>query len=968
MKSNPLFKRYYSIASVIAACILLSSFSTVTTNTTSAPVSLNAVREINTPDSTSLLVNSKLSAKNIETAALSNGGNIYINTGGPQVKVNGKQFVADRYYSGGRSFTNYGINDIKDTSADIIYKTERSTGTGSGGFSYNIPLTNGDYQVKVHLAEIYWGATGGGPGGKGKRLINLSLEGKKSLSALDIIKEVGSETALIKTFNVRVKDGILNLDLGASRNEPKIAAIEISKNAVPKEIVIARINAGSGAMTVDGKNFQADSYFKGSTSVYQNQKIKDIKNTTKDALYKSERSAGKDKGGFGYAIPVETGKYRVTLHFAEIYWGATNGGPGGKDKRKFSVAVEDNQVLNNFDMLKDLGAMTAGVKTYNTSVTDGVLNIDFTATVDRPKIAAIEVFKLNDSPADELPLIASFNAGGPKVNLSGTTFKADAYSKGSSKTGGTTFTEIKNTNLDVLYKTERSSDKDKGKFSYVFPVTNGTYKVKLHFAEIWFGAPQSGANGTGKRVFDVAFEGKNKINDLDLIKEVGAGTALVKTYEVSVNDGALNIDFSANIDRPQLSAIQLYGNGELGEEGQGSCQWTELAPSGLKKLESQAAKVGGKLYTFAGFLNGFIITGATEIYDVKNNIWSYGAPMPAPVTHMGKAVVNDEVWMIGGFTGNNPGVATGKVQIYNTKTDKWRAGPSLPAPRGSGAAAYNNGKIHFFGGLMPDRVTDVAEHYILDPKKPAAGWVLAAPLPYGRNHLGAASVNGLVYAIGGQYGHDNGVEYLRYLHVYDPRTDSWARKADLPSARSHFEPNTIVHNKKIIIIGGRRGLFFFDDITEYDPALNKWTERCKLPEPLLAPAAEIFDNRLIIANGGRSDTDLRAKTRFLKIEPESLLSNEEQEENLSNGNKLEGTITVFPNPTRGNLNIKGIIADGQKVTVHIKNVNGANLMTQEFDALTSGYILETNTLQSGLYFIEIIKNNNTRKVIKFIKN
>ena len=964
MKSNPLFKRYFSITALAAAFVIFSSFSS-TVNTSA--VSALKIHKFSNPIGTSPLPNSKRSVKNSETSA-SSAGNIYINTGGPQVEVNGKQFTADSYYTGGRSFTNYGISDIKNTSADILYKTERSTGTGGGGFSYTIPVANGDYQVKVPLAEIYWGATGGGPGGTGKRLINLSLEGKKSFSGLDIIKEVGSETALIKSFDVKVKDGILNLDLTASKNEPKIAAIEIIKKAVAKETVIARINAGSGAITVDGKYFDKDSFYKGSTSVFQNLKIKDIKNTTQDVLYKTERSAGKDKGGFGYAIPVESGTYRVDLHFAEIYWGGTDAGPGAENRRKFSVSLENAKVLGDYDMFKRLGAMTATVKTYKTSVNDGVLNIDFSASVDRPKIAAIEVFKENDSPVDELPLIASFNAGGPAVSLDGTVFKADAYSKGSSKTGGTTFTEIKNTNLDVLYKTERSSDNDKGNFSYNFPVTNGTYQIKLHFAEIWFGAPKSGKNGEGKRIFNVAIEGQNKITDLDLIKEVGAGTTLVRTYEVNVGDGELNIDFSASKDRPQLCAIQLYGNGELGEEDQDPCQWTELAPSGLEKLESQSAKVGDKLYTFAGFLDGFIITGATEIYDVKNNIWSYGAPMPTPVTHMAKAVVSNEVWMIGGFTGNDPGVATNKVQVYNTATNSWRAGPSLPAPRGSGAAAYNNGKIHFFGGLLPDRVTDVAEHYVLDPENPAAGWVPAAPLPFGRNHLSAASVNGLVYAIGGQYGHDNGVEYLKYLHVYDPRTDSWARKADLPSDRSHFEPTTIVHNDKIIIIGGRRGSFFFDDITEYNPATDSWSERCKLPEPLLAPSAEIFDDRLIVANGGRTETDLRNQTRFLTVEPEATLSNNEQDENLSNGNQLEDAIKVFPNPTHGNLNIKGIITDGGKITIHIKNVNGANVMTHEFDALTSQYTLETNALQSGLYFIEIINDNNAHKVIKFIKN
>jgi len=912
----------------------------------------------------------KLSALEIiEQSTTSSQESIYINTGGPQLEVGDKTFIADKYYDGGRKFTNYGILDILDTTDDAIYKSERSTGTGSGGFSYNIPVENGAYQIKLHFAEIYWGAAGGGPEGKGKRLINVSLENQQKISNLDIVKEVGSETALIKTFSVNVQDGFLNIKLTSSKDEPKISAIEVIREQTFEETVVTRINAGSTSLTVNGKNFIADKHFTGSTSEYKNTQIKDIKNTTEDELYKTERSAAKDKGGFGYAIPVDNGNYRVALHFAEIYWGATGGGSGGTNKRKFSVAVENEPVLADFDMIKELGAMTATIKTYETTVKDGILNIDFTASKDRPKIAAIEVFKgIDEKEDDKLPLMASFNVGGPKLKLNGTVFLADAYTKGTSKTSATTFKDIKNTAIQTLYKTERSTNKDNGNFSYAFPVTNGTYQVKLHFAELWFGAPNGGPGGIGKRVFNYKIENENAVEGFDITKDVGAGTALTKTYSVNVSDGELNIDFGASVNRPQLCGIQLYGNGELGEEGQDPCAWTELAPGPKKKLEAQSAKIGDKLYTFAGFLEGFIITGDTEIYDANNNTWSKGTPMPFPATHMGRAEVNSDVWLIGGFIGNDPGVATNKVQIYSTSTDTWRAGPPLPAPRGSGAAAYAKGKIHFFGGLLPDRTTDVGEHYILDPENLEAGWVSAAPLPYGRNHLSAATVDGLVYAIGGQYGHDGSIQYLRYLHVYDPGTDTWTRKADLPSDRSHFEPCTLVHNGKIIIIGGRRGFYFFDDITEYDPLSDQWTERCKLPEPLLAPEAAIFDDKLIIAHGGNSETDLRDNTRFLRIESEINLSATRENSNLSNGDRPGDAIKIYPNPTKGNITLTGINVIEQPVAIAIKNINGATLLNKTFETFNTSYTVETSSLQTGIYFLEITNGTNAKKVIKFIKN
>ncbi len=84
-----------------------------------------------------------------------------------------------------------------------------------------------------------------------------------------------------------------------------------------------------------------------------------------------------------------------------------------------------------------------------------------------------------------------------------------------------------------------------------------------------------------------------------------------------------------------------------------TCQWNDLADSNLEKIEAQSAKVGDKLYVFAGFLPGLIITNATEIYDTVNDEWNNGAPMPIPVTHMGIAVVGTDIWVVSGFAGTS---------------------------------------------------------------------------------------------------------------------------------------------------------------------------------------------------------------------------------------------------------------------------------------------------------------------------
>jgi len=474
---------------------------------------------------------------------------------------------------------------------------------------------------------------------------------------------------------------------------------------------------------------------------------------------------------------------------------------------------------------------------------------------------------VKEGPA--LTAVVRINSGGPTVSYGDSTFIADEFFAGNgSDYINNNIADIFGTTQDEIYKSERSTNASLQSFTYNIPITNGTYSVNLHFAEIYWGATGGGSGGTEKRIFDVTLEGQAILTDFDLNAEVGAMTALIETFTTTVTDQSLDLTFSASVNQPKVSAIEVYGKGTLINDPT-SCTWNTLASSSLSKIESQSLKVNGKLYVLAGFLSGLKITGATEIYDPNANIWTNGTPMPTPVTHMGAVGVGEEIWILAGFAGDHAGVATNLVQIYNTTTDTWSTGPSLPNPRGSAAAAYSDGKIYFFGGLLPDRETDIGEHYVLDVNDQASGWQALASMPEPRNHHSAAAVNGIIYAIGGQFGHDKNVDDQSFLHAYDPQTDTWTQKANLRSDRSHFESGTMVHNNKIIIVGGRNGAFFFNDVSEYDPSTDSWNERCQLPSSLLAPSAKVFGNQLIVANGGEDGICCPLnQTISIAIEPE----------------------------------------------------------------------------------------------------
>ncbi|CAN0598711.1 unnamed protein product, partial [Ectocarpus sp. 12 AP-2014] len=173
-----------------------------------------------------------------------------INAGGPAVSFGGNDYIADANFVGGKSFVN------TSATVPVLYQTERSASPPE--FGYTIPLTNGEYSVTLHFAEIYWGATGGGPLDTAQRVFDVAIEGATVLNDFDINAVAGPQTAITRTFNVDVVDGVLNINLdaigGDGVDQPKLSAIEIvgqTPNETPTAVAIATPLSGVAPLEVN---------------------------------------------------------------------------------------------------------------------------------------------------------------------------------------------------------------------------------------------------------------------------------------------------------------------------------------------------------------------------------------------------------------------------------------------------------------------------------------------------------------------------------------------------------------------------------------------------------------------------------------------------------------------------------------------------------------------------------------------
>jgi N-acetylneuraminic acid mutarotase len=125
-------------------------------------------------------------------------------------------------------------------------------------------------------------------------------------------------------------------------------------------------------------------------------------------------------------------------------------------------------------------------------------------------------------------------------------------------------------------------------------------------------------------------------------------------------------------------------------------------------------------------------------------------------------------------------------------------------------------------------------------------WVSKEPMPTARTSLGAAEVNGRIYAIGG-------FSDLNNTEEYDPITDTWTIKTAMPTPRFSFA--TVVYQSEIYCIGGLtgRGAPFSSSVTGaievYDPATNAWEIKQPMPTPRANFEANVVNGQIYLIGG-----------------------------------------------------------------------------------------------------------------------
>ena len=140
-----------------------------------------------------------------------------------------------------------------------------------------------------------------------------------------------------------------------------------------------------------------------------------------------------------------------------------------------------------------------------------------------------------------------------------------------------------------------------GTFSYNFAVPNGSYRVRLKFAELYF-------NAANQRKFHVDLNGTRVLNAFDVFAAAGGQNQSVdREFPVTVTNGQVQLAFTPVVDNAKVNAIEIVG-----------------APG-------------------SGFTPIRVIAGGGAVTDARGVVWSADTGYSGGYTYSTGSTINGEV-------------------------------------------------------------------------------------------------------------------------------------------------------------------------------------------------------------------------------------------------------------------------------------------------------------------------------------
>lgn len=360
-------------------------------------------------------------------------------------------------------------------------------------------------------------------------------------------------------------------------------------------------------------------------------------------------------------------------------------------------------------------------------------------------------------------------------------------------------------------------------------------------------------------------------------------------------------------------------------------------------------------YGYAGlgnYSNAIILFDELWRFDPSTNSWTKMSSFPgsarvAPASF----VIGDKAYLVTGSV-KNSGACVTECWEYDATTDRWSQKTSFPGSARTYAVAFAiNGKGYV--GTGANELSDFRKDFYAYDTAGGGSWTRIADFPgIARSCASGFAVNGKGYVCFGQDSLFSKNWLNNDIWEYDPGTNKWTQKSDYPGLAMYCQSGFVICNNIYVGSGDDSSIGWNHSFWKYNTLSDTWTQESSVlgTTKVQGTAFSIGDTGYY---GFGFDSDAIVKNIFDKFYAGDSC---EITNDIKTIIKPSG-VSLYPNPFKDKcfINLPEGLSEtpvfslfdmeGRKIELSLTNTNIA-------------YILNRNGLNAGIYILAI-KYNST---------
>ncbi|XP_022377119.1 kelch repeat and BTB domain-containing protein 12 [Enhydra lutris kenyoni] len=242
---------------------------------------------------------------------------------------------------------------------------------------------------------------------------------------------------------------------------------------------------------------------------------------------------------------------------------------------------------------------------------------------------------------------------------------------------------------------------------------------------------------------------------------------------------------ASKLSRQKNKNVEIYRYHDRGNQF-----WEKLCTAEFRELYALGS-VHNDLYVIGGQMkvkNQYLITNCVDKYSVEQDSWRRVCPLPLQLACHAVVTVNNKLYVLGGWTpqmdlpDEEPDRLSNRLLQYDPGQDQWTERAPMKFSKYRFSTAVVNSEIYVLGGIgcvgrdkgQVRKCLDVVEIYNPDGDFWREGPPMPSPLLSLRtNSTNAGAVDGKLYVCGGFHGADRHEVISKEILELDPWENQW---------------------------------------------------------------------------------------------------------------------------------------------------------------------------------------------------